>query len=290
MEIAGTKALVTGAASGIGLGMARALARAGASVALADVDAEGLERARAELAATNAEVITVPLDVTDRKSWEAACAKIEAAWGHLNIICNNAGISSLRLPIGEFTPEMWDDLMAINLNGVFNGCHYFISRLWNQDAPGRIVNTASIAGFFATPKMAAYSASKYAVVALSEAIRFEQAGGNLGVSILCPGFVNTNIAANSLKKAGIEPPTQAAGEERANMRSRLADSMSPDEVGNLVAEAITGEKDYIFPHPEYAEVVDARMRIINEALSQAEQRGPADDLQAIGGAWLAGGR
>jgi NAD(P)-dependent dehydrogenase (short-subunit alcohol dehydrogenase family) len=186
-DLAGRTAFITGGANGIGLGIARAFARAGAKLALADVDAPALAQAQAELA-KETEVETFVLDVRDRAAYARAADDVEARLGPVSLLFNNAGIA-LALPPAAMTFESWDYALGINLGGVVNGIQTFLPRMLARGGGGHVVNTASGAGLAAPGSGFLYHTAKFAVVGLSESLRFELLGAGFGVSVLCPGPV-----------------------------------------------------------------------------------------------------
>src|SRR5690242_20320015 len=247
-RIEGRTVFITGGARGIGLGIARAFAGAGAKLALADIDAEALVAARAKLESRTA-VHTVRLDVRDRRTYARIADEIEATVGPVSILCNNAGVAGSGAPVNKLTFELWDWVMGINVDGVINGMQIFIPRMIER-GDGHIVNTASGAGLAATASGAMYTTSKFAVVGLSEAMRLELAPFGIGVSVLCPGPVRTNIIANTRAQ---EPPREGiTPEERQRereIRARAADFLArgtpPDDVGQMVLAAVRADRLYI---------------------------------------------
>jgi NAD(P)-dependent dehydrogenase (short-subunit alcohol dehydrogenase family) len=191
-------AVVTGGAGGIGFALAEAFAARGAKIALADIDETALaERGRA-LEARGTEVLCVRSDVTQRASVDALADAVWARFGAAHIVCNNAGIA-LAGPLLEATPEDWRLTMDINFWGVVHGIDAFAQRLVAQQQGGHIVNTASMAGLVGMRWLGIYSASKFAVVGLSEALLREVSDHNVGVSVLCPMIVDTQINENSVR-------------------------------------------------------------------------------------------
>lgn len=281
MEIRGRSALVTGAASGIGLALTDALLRAGARVIMVDGNPDELMRTCRERAHHGQDILPIVHDVRDRDGWNSVCDQILGASGHVHIICNNAGVASRRGPVGGYDPDLWDRVISINLTGVFNGCHAFLTRLREPRAPAHIVNTASVCGLFATQGMAAYSASKHAVIALSDAIRFEQREADVGVTVLCPGFVSTAIAANSVTKSA-----KLTDAERGAMIERLSGALSADKVAEATLEAITSGRAYVFTHPEYAPVFSARCAALEKQFQASCPADPEDDIRVLGADWL----
>jgi NAD(P)-dependent dehydrogenase (short-subunit alcohol dehydrogenase family) len=240
-------AFVTGGASGIGLGIAEALARRGLAVTLADVDAAALDRVVAERSERFRGQV---LDVRDREGWARAKAEAEATFGPVDVLVNNAGIGPDGAEIADLTHESFDRIVGINLVGVFNGVHAFAADMRTRGR-GHIVNTASIAGLFASaPGVSAYAIAKYGVVAMSETLRGELDPHGVGVSVLCPGFVATNIIANTARISGVA--TDYDGDMEPGT------GMSPARAGAIVARAIEANRLYILTHPEMWPVVEAR--------------------------------
>jgi NAD(P)-dependent dehydrogenase (short-subunit alcohol dehydrogenase family) len=255
-------AFVTGGASGIGLGIADALAARGLAVTLADVDAAALGRVLSERGERFRGQV---LDVRDRAGWVGAKAAAEAVFGPVDVLVNNAGIGPDGAEIADLTHESFDRIVGINLVGVFNGVHAFGADL-RARGKGHIVNTASIAGLFASaPGVSAYAVAKYGVVAMSETLRGELAPHGVGVSVLCPGFVATNIIANTARISGVE--TDYDGDMEPGT------GMSPARAGEIVVAAIEANRLYILTHPEMWPVVEARHKAIaaDFAAARAEQ-------------------
>ena len=190
-DVAGKTAFVTGAASGIGLGIATALAQAGAKVMLCDIEAEALSRVTDNLKATNADVDSVKADVSLKAELKAAADATVARFGKVHILINNAGVGGGG-SYGFWTDAGWEWPIGVNLMAVVGGIEIFGPLIEQHGEGGHIVSTASMAGLISlgsTP----YNVSKYGVVALSEGLRLELAPRGIGVSVLCPGFVRTNI-------------------------------------------------------------------------------------------------
>jgi NAD(P)-dependent dehydrogenase (short-subunit alcohol dehydrogenase family) len=259
-DISGKVAFVTGAANGIGLGICRALARAGAQVALADIQPDALERAREEIAALGVRAIALPLDVSDADAVARAADAVEAAFGKVHIVCNNAGVSLGNVRLLEMTPEQWNWIFGVNLFGVVNGVQAFVPRIQRHGEGGHIVNTASMAGLQvnpAIPGIGAYAMTKHGVVALSEAMAMELQGSGIGVSVLCPAQVDT-----TLYDSGRRRPGRFGGSyERSDLneaRARSATGLSADAVGEHVVHAIRNDEYFVFTHPEARTRVEER--------------------------------
>lgn len=191
----GQVAYVSGAGSGIGRGVALAFAARGLKVGVCDIRAEDAEETVALIEAQGGEGLAIVCDVSDASAVEDAAAAIEAAFGPVTIVHNNAGVAMHGTPLHEITSEEWDWVIDVNVRGGVHGIRAFVPRLLAADAPGHIVNTASIGGFQVNPGFltGAYSMTKYAVVALSEALRNELADTPIGISVLAPAAVETDL-------------------------------------------------------------------------------------------------
>src|SRR5689334_17113473 len=198
-ELGGKTAIVTGAASGIGLGISRALAGAGMNLVLADLQPGPLQAARREIEATGARVVDVVVDVSDPASVAAAARAAEQAFGKLHVAVNNAGVGMHGTRIEDVGVDEWSWVIGVNVLGVINGIRSFVPLIRRHGEGGHVVNTASISGFFIRRgrNQGAYSMTKYAVVALSEALEQEAEDAGIGVSVLCPGPVETRIFASA---------------------------------------------------------------------------------------------
>ena len=207
-------AFITGGASGLGLGMADALARRGIAVTIADIDAEAL----AKVTATRGNSVRgVELDVRDREAWAEAKQEAEAAFGPVDMLICNAGISPNGREFADMAPESFDIILQINLMGVVNGVFAFAAQ-FRERGKGHVVLTSSQAGLVTTVAgVGAYSVAKFGVTALGEQLRRELAPHGVGVSVLCPGFVQTNLGENTVKIGGRRQPLfqrHAAGHHR----------------------------------------------------------------------------
>ena len=254
-DFAGKVAFVTGGASGIGLGIARAMAEEGAKLAIADVRSDVLEAAADDLRRSGATVATIALDVRDRPAWEAAVERVERELGPVQLLVNNAGVSMLGLTFDEVSPGMWDQIVDINLTGVYNGIHYFLPGMLAAGS-GHIVNTSSMGGLVGFAALSAYSATKFAVVGLSESLRAEFEPHNIGVSVLCPGGVRSDLWRTSRGVRGL-PDTDVPPSDMS-AQSASATGMDPYEVGGDVVRAILANELYVITHPELSSVVATR--------------------------------
>jgi NAD(P)-dependent dehydrogenase (short-subunit alcohol dehydrogenase family) len=261
-QLAGRVAVVTGAASGIGRALADRWAAEGMKVVLADVEEAALAGAEKELRDSGAEVLAVRTDVSNEADVKALARQAVDAFGAVHIVCNNAGVGGGGLT-QTLTQQDWQWVLGVNLWGVIHGQAAFLPILLEQDE-GYIVNTASVAGLVTSPFMAPYCASKFAVVAISECLQKELAmqASKVGVSVLCPGFVNTQIADSDRNRPeelrGAESPADELG-MRDMLRAVLAAGMPPAQVAGQVADAVKTNRFYVLTHPEMIDAVRARM-------------------------------
>jgi NAD(P)-dependent dehydrogenase (short-subunit alcohol dehydrogenase family) len=269
-EVQGRTAFITGGANGIGLGIARAFAKAGANVALVDLDAAALERAKGELSPIT-KVATVKLDVRDRATFAQAADDVERAIGQVSLVFNNAGVAG-SAPATKMTYDLWDWGIGINLTGVINGIQTFLPRMAERRIGGHIVNTASGAGLVAAGAGVLYHTAKFGVVGLSEALRTELAPNDIGVSVLCPGPVATNIIENTFKQQpGSESraPEPAVSEQLARTKRFLDGGVSPDAVGEMVLRAVRDNSLYIHTDRMMIGGIQARTAALLEAMPPA---------------------
>src|SRR5271165_6150737 len=263
MDISGKTAIVTGAASGIGLGIATALAEAGANVVMADIQKDAVEEAANGLSGTNKRVMPVRIDVTQEQSVLDALAEAERNFGKLHIACNNAGVPMHGTRLIDVPPGDWEFVIGVNIWGVIHG-------ILKHGEEGHIVNTASVAGFQNRrgTNQGPYSMSKYAALSLSEALEHELEGTNVGVSVLCPGPINTNIARGARNRPDHMGGPQIRANEEAVLAERLATTgLDPMKVGERVVDAIRTKTFYAFVSAVPAEVIKSRHRRIEDALN-----------------------
>jgi NAD(P)-dependent dehydrogenase (short-subunit alcohol dehydrogenase family) len=270
-DLTGKNAIVTGGASGIGFGIAKALAGAGVNVAIADIQPGPLEQARAAIAAMGVKSLGIVVDVTDPASVEAAGRTVSDAFGKLHIAVNNAGVAMHGTQVADVGLDEWRWVMGVNVNGVIHGIHSFLPLIRAHNEGGHVVNTASISGFFLREggRQGAYSMTKYAVVALSEALEQELAGSGIGVSVLCPGAVQTKIFDSAATRPERFGGAYARPEQEKLKERMLAAGLSPDVVGARVVQAIRGGEFYIFTHANELDAIRARHARIEAALAAA---------------------
>jgi NAD(P)-dependent dehydrogenase (short-subunit alcohol dehydrogenase family) len=279
MEVlAGRVAVITGGASGIGLAMAKRFGAAGMKIVLADIEHPVLAGAGEELTANGVDVLTVPTDVSLAEDVDALAATTIEHFGDVHLVCNNAGVGSRGLPICDLPLEDFAWVISVNLFGVIHGIRTFLPHL-RANGIGHIVNTASISGLYHLPRMGPYNASKAAVVALSETLRFEldaEASG-VGVSVLCPSWVRTNITTSDRNRPErytytIESAQMTeAAEYKARRRQQLASiALDPSEIAEQVCDAVKSDRFYVLTHPETIPVFEERVRRIVAGVNPVE--------------------
>jgi len=274
LDVKGKTAIVTGAGSGIGLGIAKALAGAGMNLVLADIQQDRLDAARRDIEALRAKAIDVLIDVSDPASVAAAGRAAEQAFGKLHVAVNNAGVAMHGTPVEEVSVDEWNWVIGVNVFGVINGIRTFVPMIRQHGEGGHVVNTASISGFFirAGRNQGAYSMTKYAVVALSEALEQEVKDAGIGVSVLCPGAVETRIFASAATR-----PTRFGGAyvrpQQEAMRGAMGRGIAPDAVGQRVLQAIQQNEFYVLTHAGERDAVKARHERIEAAFDRAEAWG-----------------
>ena len=285
----GKVAFVTGGASGMGLAMVRSFLRAGMKVVAADIEDAALALVRAEFAGDNA-FVAIKVDVTDRDAMARAADETERAFGKVHVVCNNAGVA-VAGSVEDMSYKDWDWVLGVNLNGVVNGLQTFIPRIKRHGEGGHIINTASMAGQMAIPGLSVYNASKYAVVGISETIRQELAPLNIGVSVLCPGVVATNIFSSGrnrpdgmkgegpvdsaslvLTASGASASSVTDASARTEQLGQLLNgALDAAAVGDMVVEAIRNDDAYIFSHPELRPMVAFRQQQIAASFDRWEE-------------------
>ncbi|HVC59057.1 MAG TPA: SDR family NAD(P)-dependent oxidoreductase [Acetobacteraceae bacterium] len=270
-EFRGKTAIVTGAASGIGFGIALALAEAGMNLVLADIQPDKIEPARAAIEALGVPAIGVTVDVSDAASVAAAGRAAVEKFGKLHVAVNNAGVAMHGTKLTDVGLDEWRWVVGVNVMGAIHGIRSFVPLIRRHGEGGHVVNTASISGFFVREgaNQGAYSMTKYAVLALSEALEQELAGSGIGVSVLCPGAVNTNIFGSAATR-----PAQFGGpyvrEAQEKLRDRtLSAGLPPEAVGRRVVRAMRDGEFYIVTHAAERAAIQARHRRIEAALDQA---------------------
>ncbi len=272
-QVEGKVAFITGGASGIGLGIAGAFLEAGMKVVIADLRQDHIDSSMASLgrsAKTAGSLHAIRLDVTDRAAMAAAADETERVFGKLHVLVNNAGIG-IQGPFQGITYADWDFGLGVNLGGVINGIQTFLPRIRAHQEGGHIVSTASLAALVPMPSaFVIYAAAKAAVVTISESIRGDLANDNIGVSVLCPGPVRTNIgelAKNRPPQFGVGDAYREA-EEAGATRVSFPSVMEPADVGALVLNAVRNNDFYIITHGEWRSQAAARHAAVLAAMPE----------------------
>jgi len=275
-------AFITGAASGIGLGIARAFVAAGMRVAMADKRAEAVTAAAAALAQRGARVLAVPLDVTDRAAWVSVADRVERELGNVGILCSNAGVNFVGAT-HQATYEDWDFALGVNLGGAINAIHTFVPRMVARGTAGQnrggahVVITSSVSGLFTGGGSGVYATTKYALVGLAESLRADLRPHGIGVSVLCPGPVKSDLFEST---TSVRPPHLAATGSVPILPPGVSREQTPifmtapdgDDVGRQVLEGIRRNSLYILTHSEMRPVMEARAAALLDALPP----GPVD--------------
>ena len=261
----GRTAVVTGAASGMGRAFAERFGALGMNVVLADVEEPRLNEVAGNMRESGSNVLPVVTDVGSGDSVDALAAKAFDTFGAVHVLCNNAGVGGGG-PIAELTTKDWKWVLDVNLWGVIHGIRAFLPTMLSSGEEGHIVNTASMAGMMSGPMMGPYNATKFAVVAISETLHAEMTmeGGRIGVSVLCPGFVNTDIMDSARNRPAELAGRQAAPdpEQRAAFKSLLESGKQPDEVALMVEAAIRAKQLHIFTDRQFLPAFEERVQRI----------------------------
>ncbi|MBQ0721606.1 MAG: SDR family NAD(P)-dependent oxidoreductase [Gammaproteobacteria bacterium] len=281
-DLAGKVAFITGGASGMGLGMARAFAGEGMKLMLADVNETRLAEAEQEFKDQGVDVATIVCDVTKRDQVFAAADATVERFGKVHVLCNNAGIN-VGGTYEELSQQDWDWVIAVNQLGVQYGISAFLPKIKEHGEGGHIVTTSSMAGMVnAGPGWAPYNASKFAVVVMNEVLFSELKGTNIGVSVLCPGAVATNI----IEAADSRPEDYGSSGDKpviaGDVAELLEQGLDPDVVGKLVLEGIQEEQFYLFTDPRMIKSVERRFERIQRGFDWSANSKALVDASAPG--------
>jgi NAD(P)-dependent dehydrogenase (short-subunit alcohol dehydrogenase family) len=290
-DVAGKVAFITGGSSGIGLGQARAFHDAGMKVVLGYIRDDQVDPALAQFKTDKDRVHAIKVNVTDRDAMRAAADEIEARFGKIHVISNNAGIGLLA-SLGSVDYSTFDQTIAVNLVGVFNGVHEFLPRIRKHGEGGHILTTSSMSGILPTEGGGAgiYTTTKFAVVGMMEALRGEMDTDktNVGVSVYCPGLVSTNIyeveenlsAAFKGRAGANKPDSPEAAAFATQMRAVVASGMSPLEAGRIVLDGMRNNDLYILSHPEFLAGLKERHAVMEASVPRT--RAPVERTNMVG--------
>ncbi|MEM9620260.1 MAG: SDR family NAD(P)-dependent oxidoreductase [Pseudomonadota bacterium] len=267
-DFAGKVAVVTGGASGIGLGMCRAFAQRGMHLVIADLDQPALNAALEEFKAAGVQAIGQSCNVADAEAVQALADATMAEYGAVHVLCNNAGVgiptSARKMKLAD-----WKWIIDVDLWGPIYGVNVFLPLIEAQ-GEGHINSTSSMAGLISSQMMGAYNVAKHGVVALMAATERELRAKKspITASVLCPGPINTNISRHSVeyRPGGAKPKAdgEQSGKMASNIQAVLEQGMAPDEVGELVADAIEQDKFWILTHPWWAKGLQKQLDALVE--------------------------
>jgi NAD(P)-dependent dehydrogenase (short-subunit alcohol dehydrogenase family) len=276
-DFSGRTAFVTGGASGIGLALGRAFGAAGMKVMLADVETGALDAAVKSLRDITPDVRGIACDVADADSVARAAQATFDAFGHVHVICNNAGVAAAG-GIETISLDNWRWVIDVNLLGVLYGIRSFLPHIRAHGEGGHIVNTASMAGMTGGLGFSPYTATKFAVVGMSEGLSAELKPHGIGVSVLCPHFVRTGIASSGRNRpahygpSATYDPASRTGLIAAEINKCIEAGIDPADVAARVLSAIRNDELYVFTHPRMRELVDGRFAAIAAAMDAVSKR------------------
>ncbi len=265
-EFRGKTAVVTGGAGGIGRAMALTFAGEGMNIVLADVEMETAASTAAEIEARGVRCLVVETDVSSRAAVQHLADRAFDEFGGVHILCNNAGVVAFG-PIQDSTEADWDWVIGVDLLGALYGVQAFLKRMVDQDEPGHIVSTASIAGLVSHPGISSYNVSKFGVVALTESLRLDLAETQVSASVLCPGGVRTRIMQSDRNRPEEHGGPVDYGDDETPFAPAPIDPMV---VGALVLDAVRRDAPYIVTHKEQKAMVEGRFAPILEAFDRLE--------------------
>jgi NAD(P)-dependent dehydrogenase (short-subunit alcohol dehydrogenase family) len=271
----GRTAVISGGAEGIGLSIAKALGEQKMNIVLADIDEKNLLKSAAELESLGIPVLAALLDVADEMQWKSVAEKAVERFGKVHMVVNNAGVGGDSGPIENQETEGWQWALGVNLMGVVYGAKVMTPLIKDHGEGGWILNVASMAGMGGVPYSGVYTASKAAVVALSESWAAELKDKRIGVSVLCPAFVQTRIydsernRPDKYKSENYQIENESSFSKQT--KQMVKDGINVSIVGKRVVEAINHGELYIFTHPNYRQVNQQRFNGIDEAFARSAQ-------------------
>ena len=275
-EFSGKTVVISGGAEGIGFGIAYSMGKQGMNVVLADIDANQLKVAQEKLENEGIDVLSVQMDVTDLSQWKNVADKAISRFGKVHMLVNNAGVGSNPGSIEQTDDKDWRWVLDVNLMGVIYGTQTMVPLMKEHGEGGWLINVASMAGMMGVPTAGAYTATKVAVVGMSESWYAELKPHNIQVSVLCPAFVKTRINLSNRNKPSQYKTKNDHKTEQGNssiakhMQKVIDNGLSPEIVGERVVEAISNRELYIFTHPNYRKVLQKRFKAIDDAFARSE--------------------
>lgn len=269
----GKTAVISGGAEGIGFSIAQAMAAQGMNIVLGDIDATQLAKAVATLTAQGVPVLGVTMDVTRIEDWQQLAQQAVARFGSLHMLVNNAGVGGGTGTVEQIAERDWRWVLDVNLMGVIYGTQTLIPLIKQHGEGGWLINVASMAGMAGVPYAGAYTATKVAVVGMSESWFAELQPHNIKVSVLCPAFVQTRINLSERNRQADYQQSRETTEQDAAIAARMQavidNGLAVEVVGQRVVEAVRQGELYIFTHPNYRKVVQQRYQAIDDAFVRA---------------------
>ena len=283
-ELKGKTAFITGGGSGVALGQAKAFSAVGMKVVIVDIRQDHLEDGLGQLRARGAEAHGIKLDITDRKAYAEAANEAERVFGPVRLLCNTAGVSQFG-PMQQATYDDWDWQMSVNVGGIINGIQTFVPRMLKLGQPCHIVNTASMSAFTPMAGTGIYCTTKFAVRGLSESLRLDLEPHGIGVSVLCPGAVNTNIHEAVLTRPKHLANTGYYGADPQVMRSLkqvIEPGYEPEKLGEKVVAAVLNNDLYVIPYAEFREpLIELHKRVLAALPDPKDDPGMESRLAAM---------
>jgi len=270
--VPGRTAFITGGGSGVALGQAKVFAQAGCKVAIADIRQDHLDEAMGWFEGRGHDAMAVKLDITDRDAYARAADAVEAKLGPVELLFNTAGVSIFG-PLQNATYDDWDWQLDVNLKGVINGIQTFVPRMIERGKGGHIVNTASMSAFVALKGTGIYCTSKMAIRGLSECLSLDLADHGIGVSMLCPGAVNSNIHEAVLTRPAHLQNTGYYGADpdvMAHLKQVIAVGMEPEVLAQYVLKGVEADQLYILPYPEFRGTLEEIHERVMASLAKPE--------------------
>lgn len=276
--------VVSGGAEGIGFSVAQAMGQQGMNVVIGDIDEKQLAIAEKKLSAEGVLVLALVMDVTDPAQWQVVAEKTLERFGKIHMLVNNAGVASAPGPIEATNHKDWNWVIDVNLKGVIYGAEVMIPHIKSHGEGGWMINVASMAGMIGVPYAGAYTATKVAVVGMSESWHSELAKHNINVSVLCPAFVKTRIHLSGRNRQEHHKAEHVEREHDApkanNAAQDLVENGIPAElVGQRVVEALNANELYIFTHPAQRTIVQERFKAIDAAFERAGNSPILEDVK-----------
>lgn len=281
-QFAGKTAVISGGAEGIGLAIAKALGEQEMNIVLADIDAGNLEKASEELGRAGVPVLAVILDVAEEAQWQAVAKQAVERFGKIHMLVNNAGVGGGAGPIESQSSDTWNWALSVNLMGVVFGAKAIVPLIKEHGEGGWVVNVGSMAGMGGVPYSGAYTATKSAVVALSESWAGELKGDGIDVSVLCPAFVQTRIYDSHRNRQARYQAIETEATDDSNVfgkaKAAVQNGIDASIVGKRLVEALRAGELYVFTHPNYRPVVQNRSKMIDAAFERAAQSPLLQDI------------